>query len=142
MPFDPKVLDELESRLKSDYVMAGLPHPGNCRVQLEVDGVRFGVRWSDGHGIEVEADPGINSAYDFAFVVPSAAWEEFSKASPAPLNNTAQALVAQFGDKLIWGDRVKWAQYAPFVERILACLKPERSRGEVPALPRTVSIHI
>jgi pimeloyl-ACP methyl ester carboxylesterase len=140
MPFDPKVLDELESRLKSDYVMVGLPHPGDCRVQLEVDGVRFGVRWSDGHGIEVEADPGINSAYDFAFVVPSDAWEEFSKASPAPLNNTAQALVAQFGDQLMWGDRVKWAQYAPFVERILACLKPERSRGEVPALPRKSAI--
>lgn len=140
MSFDTKVLDELESRLKSDYVMAGLPRSGDCRVQMDVAGVRFGVRWSGDQGIEVETEPGINSAYDFAFVVPDAAWDEFSKPSPAPLNNTAQALVAQFGDSLIWGDRVRWAQYAPFVERILACLKPERSRGEVPALPRKSAI--
>jgi pimeloyl-ACP methyl ester carboxylesterase len=140
MPLDPKVLDELESRLTSDYVMAGLPRAGECRVQLDVDGVRFGVRWSGDHGIEVNADPDINSAFDFAFVLPPTAWEEFSKPSPAPLNNTAQALVAQYGDKLMWGDRVKWAQYAPFVERILACLKPTRPRGEAPALPRKSAI--
>jgi pimeloyl-ACP methyl ester carboxylesterase len=140
MSFDTKVLEDLETRLKSDYVMAGLPRAGECRVQLEVDGVRFGVAWSGDNGISVETDPGINSAYDFAFVVPSEAWDEFSKVSPAPLNNTAQALVAQYGDRLMWGDRVKWAQYAPFVERILACVKPERSRGEVPALPRKSAI--
>jgi hypothetical protein len=34
----------------------------------------------------------------------------FRSPSPAPLNNTAQALVAQCGDKLMAGDRVKWAQ--------------------------------
>jgi pimeloyl-ACP methyl ester carboxylesterase len=135
-----ELLDDLPARLASDSVMTGLPRAGDCRVLLEVDGVRFGVRWSGDHGIEVQTDPGINDSWDFGFVVPGEAWAELSKVSPPPLNNTAQALIAQYGDRLMWGDRVKWAQYAPFVERILACLKPERSRGEVPELPRTSAI--
>jgi hypothetical protein len=110
MAFDPKVLNDLGVRLPADYVMADLPHPETCRVQIDVDGVRFGVTRSTERGIEVDSELDMNSTFDFAFTVPGAAWEGFSKPSPAPLNNTAQALVAQCGDKLMAGDRVKWAQ--------------------------------
>ena len=81
---------------------------------------------------DISPAPDINDSWDFGFTVPASAWEEFAKVSPAPSHNTAQALVAQFGDGLIAGDRVKWAQYAPFLERILSCLKPTRDRGQVP----------
>jgi pimeloyl-ACP methyl ester carboxylesterase len=140
MGLDVGVVDKLGSRLADDVVMAGLPAPDRCRVLMDVASTRFGVSWDGHHGFDVFADPDINDAWDFGFTVPASAWEEFAKSSPAPLHNTAQALVAQFGDSLITGDRVKWAQYAPFVERILACLKPARERGETPQLPRKSAI--
>jgi pimeloyl-ACP methyl ester carboxylesterase len=139
MSFDVALLDNLASRLTADGVVAGLPQPDRCRVLLEIDGVRFGVVWEPS-GFQVQADPDINDTWDFGFVVPGAAWDEFAKPTPGPLNNTAQALVAQFGERLVWGSRVAWAQYAPLVERILSCLKPPRERGEVPRLPRRSAI--
>ena len=140
MGFDVALLGKLGSRLADDTVMAGLPAPDRCRILMEVAGVRFGVVWDGDHGFDVRASPDINDAWDFGFTVPAAAWDEFAKTSPAPLHNTAQALVARFGDSLISGNRVKWAQYTPFVERILACLKPYRDRGAPPRLPRKSAI--
>jgi pimeloyl-ACP methyl ester carboxylesterase len=134
------LVDKLGSRLADDVVVAGLPAPERCRILMDVAGTRFGVSWDTDHGFEIHTAPDINDAWDFNFAVPASAWEEFAKPSPAPLNNTAQALVAQFGDTLISGDRVKWAQYAPFLERILACLKPTRDRGQAPQLPRKSAI--
>jgi pimeloyl-ACP methyl ester carboxylesterase len=140
MSLDIALVDKLGSRLADDVVMAGLPAPGRCRILMDVGGTRFGVSWDADHDLEIRAAPDINDAWDFGFAVPASAWEEFAKPSPAPLNNTAQALVAQFSDTLISGDRVKWAQYAPFVERILLCLKPTRDRGQPPRLPRKSAI--
>jgi pimeloyl-ACP methyl ester carboxylesterase len=140
MSLDIALVDKLGSRLADDVVMAGLPAPGRCRILMDVGGTRFGVSWDADHDFEIRAAPDINDAWDFGFAVPASAWEEFAKPSPAPLNNTAQALVAQFSDTLISGDRVKWAQYAPFVERILLCLKPTRDRGQPPQLPRKSAI--
>jgi pimeloyl-ACP methyl ester carboxylesterase len=140
MGLDIALVDKLGSRLADDVVMAGLPAPGRCRILMDVGGTRFGVSWVADHDFEIRAAPDINDAWDFGFAVPASAWEEFAKPSPAPLNNTAQALVAQFSDTLISGDRVKWAQYAPFLERILLCLKPTRDRGQPPRLPRKSAI--
>jgi pimeloyl-ACP methyl ester carboxylesterase len=140
MSLDIALVEKLGSRLADDVVMAGLPAPGRCRILMDVGGARFGVSWDADHDFEIRAAPDINDAWDFGFTVPASAWEEFAKPSPAPLNNTAQALVAQFSDTLISGDRVKWAQYAPFVERILLCLKPTRDRGQPPQLPRKSAI--
>jgi pimeloyl-ACP methyl ester carboxylesterase len=140
MGLDITVVDKLGSRLADDVVMAGLPAPGRCRVLMDVGDTRFGVSWDAHHGFDVHVVPDINDAWDFGFTVPASAWDEFVKPIPPPLHNTAQALVARFGDTLIAGDRVKWAQYAPLVERILACLKPTRDRGQVPQLPRKSAI--
>jgi pimeloyl-ACP methyl ester carboxylesterase len=139
MSFDVTLLDNLQSRLTNDGVIAGLPRPGRVGVLIEIGQVRFLVGWDEG-GFSVEPAIGINDSWDFSFSVPTGAWDEFSKVEPAPLNNTAQALVAQFGDKLISGNRIKWAQYAPLVERILFCLKPSVDRGQVPELPRKSAI--
>jgi pimeloyl-ACP methyl ester carboxylesterase len=140
MGLDIAVVDKLGSRLADDVVVAGLPAPGRCRVLMDVGDTRFGVSWDAHHGFDVHVAPDINDAWDFGFTVPASAWDEFVKPIPPPLHNTAQALVARFGDTLIAGDRVKWAQYAPLVERILACLKPTRDRGQVPQLPRKSAI--
>jgi pimeloyl-ACP methyl ester carboxylesterase len=140
MGLDTALVDKLVPRLVDDVVMAGLPAPGRCQVLMDVAGTRFGVVWDVDHGFDVRTAPDINDVWDFGFAVPASAWEEFAKPSPGPLNNTAQALVAQFGDTLIAGDRAKWAQYAPFVERILVCLKPTRDRGQPPELPRKSAI--
>ena len=140
MSFDTALVSKLGSRLADDVVMAGLPAPDRCRILMEIAGVRFGVVWDADHGFDIRTAPDINDVWDFGFAVPAAAWEEFAKPSPAPLHNTAQALVTRFGDTIISGNRVKWAQYAPFVERILACLKPPRERGEAPRLPRKSAI--
>jgi pimeloyl-ACP methyl ester carboxylesterase len=139
MAFDPELLESLRDRLEHDGVIAGLPAPDRCRVLLEIDSVRFGVIWSS-TGFEVKADVDLNDSWDFGFTVPSQAWAEFSSAKPAPLNNTGQALIAQFGESLVSGSRITWAQYAPLVERILVCLKPEQPRGQAPALPRKSAI--
>ena len=139
MAFDVGAMNDLQDRLSKDGVIAGLPYPGRVSVLMELGDARFIVTW-DERGFEVHDNVGINDTWDFGFTVPSAAWEEFSKSDPAPLNNTAQALVAQFGEKLISGSRVKWAQYVALVERILFCLKPERDRGAPPALPRKSAI--
>jgi pimeloyl-ACP methyl ester carboxylesterase len=139
MSFDPDLLGALRGRLEIDSVIAGLPAPDRCAVLLEIDSVRFGVVW-DATGFTVKTDVGINDSWDFGFTVPASAWVEFASELPAPLNNTAQAMVAQFGESLISGSRIKWAQYAPLVERILFCLKPERARGEIPTLPRRSEI--
>jgi pimeloyl-ACP methyl ester carboxylesterase len=139
MAFDTALLNDLQARLTSDGVIAGLPRPGSVSVLMEVDSCRFIIDWGE-RGFEVRTGIGINDSWDFGFLVPPAAWEEFKKSHPAPLNNTAQAMVAQFGEKLISGDRVKWAQYATLVERILACLKPRRDAGVLPKLPRKSAI--
>jgi pimeloyl-ACP methyl ester carboxylesterase len=140
MSLNIAVVDKLGARLADDVVMTGLPAPDRCRVLMDVGGTRFGVTWDAERGIDIRINPDINDAWDFGFTVPASAWEEFAKPSPRPLGNTAQALVAQFGDTLISGDRVKWAQYAPLVERILVCLKPIRDRGPTPQLPRKSAI--
>lgn len=139
MSFDVKLLKELQHRLTSDAVVGGLPIPGRVSVMMDIASVRFLVSW-DESGFKVEPTVGINSSWDFSVSVPDSAWMEFSKPDPAPLNNTAQALVAQLGERIISGNRVKWAQYAPLVERILFCLKPLRARGEAPVLPRRSAI--
>ena len=139
MPFDVESLTELKQRLTKDGVVGGLPQPGRVSVLMDIAAIRFIVNWDAG-GFEIEPSVGINSAWDFGFTVPEAVWTEFSKPQPAPLNNTAQAMIAQLGEKIVSGNRVKWAQYAPLVERILACLKPEAERGVAPALPRRSAI--
>ena len=139
MSFDVALLSDLQSRLRSDGVIAGLPAPGRVSVLLEIDQSRFIVVWDD-RGFAVNPSVGINDSWDFSFTVPASAWEEFAKPVPGPLNNTPQAMVAQFGERLISGNRVKWAQYVALVERILFCLKPIAPRGEVPALPRKSAI--
>ena len=139
MSFDVALLSDLQSRLTEDGVIVGLPAPGRVRVLMAIDDARFIVEWDD-RGFAVRPNIGINDSWDFSFTVPARAWAEYAKAIPGPLNNTAQAIVAQFGETVISGDRVKWAQYAPLVERILACLKPIADRGQVPALPRQSAI--
>jgi pimeloyl-ACP methyl ester carboxylesterase len=139
MSFDPVLLDGLRNRLQADGVIAGLPAPDRCAVLLDIDSTRFGVIWSAA-GFEVKPEVDINDSWDFGFTVPASAWTEFASDQPAPLNNTAQAMIAQFGERLVSGNRIRWAQYAPLVERILFCLKPEPARGNMPQLPRRSAI--
>jgi pimeloyl-ACP methyl ester carboxylesterase len=82
----------------------------------------------------------LDSTFDFGFIVPEDFWLEFQKPVPPPGYNTAQALVAHRGDQVVIGDRARWAQYSPFVERVLFCLKPPVPRGEAPRLPRESAI--
>src|SRR5258708_37358744 len=109
MAFDIGEMSDLQTRLTNDGVVAGLPYPGRVSILMELGSARFIVNW-DERAFEVCDTVGINDTWDFGFSVPAAAWEEFSKADPAPLNNTAQALVAQFGERTISGNRLKWAQ--------------------------------
>ena len=97
MAFDATLLNDLQSRLTSDGVIAGLPRPGSVSVLMDVDSCRFIVDWSE-RGFEVRTGIGINDSWDFGFTVPAAVWEEFAKSHPAPLNNTAQAMIAQLGE--------------------------------------------
>ena len=140
MTFNVKLLEELQSRLTADVVVTGLPLPGRISILMDIATVRFLVTWEE-RGFEIDTAIGINSSWDFSFTVPEAIWEEFSKPDPAPLHNTAQALVARLSEKIIGGNRVKWAQYAPLVERILFCLKPVHDRGKAPTLPRRSAIN-
>src|SRR5258708_35905866 len=95
MAFDSNLLNDLQSRLTSDGVIAGLPRPGSVSVLIDVDSCRFIVDWTE-RGFEVRTGLGINDSWDFGFMVPAAAWEEFAKSHPAPLNKTAQAMVTRF----------------------------------------------
>jgi pimeloyl-ACP methyl ester carboxylesterase len=108
-------------------------------ILLDVDSVRFIVSWNES-GVSVKKSVGGADRWDFGFTVTGSAWKEFAKTDPGPLNNTPQAIYAQFGETIVSGDKVKWAQYAAFLERILFCLKPEHDRGVAPALPRKSAI--
>ena len=132
-------LQTLHARLAQDPIVATLPPPTEVAIRLEVAGTRFIVAWNE-TGISVNASVSPSDHWDFGFTVPEPAWKEFAKTDPAPLNNTAQAMQSQFGDIIISGDTVKWAQYAPLLERILLGLKPVRDRGVAPRLPRKSAI--
>ncbi len=134
-----KRLQSLQARLARDGIVTALPSPTTVSILLDIASVRFIVTWSDA-GVAVKTTVSDADRWDFGFTVPESAWNEFAKPEPSPLNNTAQAMVAQFGEAIISGDKVKWAQYAPFLERILFCLKPERDRGVAPRLPRNSAI--
>jgi len=132
-------LQSLQARLARDGIVTSLPPPTTVSILLDIASVRFIVTWSDA-GVVVKTTVSDADRWDFGFTVPESAWNEFVKPDPAPLNNTAQAIVAQFGEAIISGDKVKWAQYAAFLERILFCLKPEHDRGVAPRLPRKSAI--
>ncbi len=132
-------LQSLQARLARDGIVTTLPPPTTVGILLDIASVRFIVTWSDA-GVVVKTTVSDADRWDFGFTVPEGAWKEFAKREPAPLNNTAQAIVAQFGETIISGDKIKWAQYAPFLERILFCLKPECDRGVAPRLPRKSAI--
>jgi pimeloyl-ACP methyl ester carboxylesterase len=132
-------LQALQARLAQDPIVATLPPPTQVAILLEIAGSRFIVAWND-TAILVKTSVGPSDHWDFGFTVPEAAWKEFTRTDPGPLNNTAQAMVAQFGEAIISGDKVKWAQYCAHLERILFCLKPVRDRGVAPQLPRKSAI--
>src|SRR5271166_1284203 len=132
-------LQNLQARLSRDGIVKVLPEPTTVSILLDIASVRFIVTWSDA-GVVVKTTVSDADHWDFGFTVPESAWNEFAKPEPSPYNNTAQAIVAQFGMNIVSGDKVKWAQYTPFVERILFCLKPERDRGVAPRLPRKSAI--
>ncbi|MQA11344.1 MAG: alpha/beta fold hydrolase [Pseudonocardiaceae bacterium] len=75
-------------------------------------------------GRETEARSGIdiNDSWDFEYVLPQQAWHNYRQAVPPPGFNTAQALLARLGSDIVTGDRARWAQYAPVVERVLQIL--------------------
>src|SRR5271166_6047018 len=109
----------------------------SLQARLTRDGI---VTWSDA-GVVLKTTVSDADRWDFGFTVPESAWNEFAKPEPGPLNNTAQAIVAQFAQDIVSGDKVKWAQYTPFLERILFCLKPghrspasaqECDQGDIP----------
>ncbi len=132
-------LQNLQARLARDGVVAGLPPPSTVNILMDIASVRFIVSWSEA-GVVVRTTVSDADRWDFGFTVPESAWNEFAKPVPTPLNNTAQSIRAQFGEAIVSGDKIKWAQYSPFLERILACLKPERDRGVTPKLPRKSAI--
>jgi len=133
-------LQSLQARLTRDGIVTALPLPTTVSILLDIASVRFIVTWSDA-GVVLKTTVSDADRWDFGFTVPESAWNEFAKPEPGPLNNTAQAIVAQFAQDIVSGDKVKWAQYTPFLERILFCLKPghrspasaqECDQGDIP----------
>jgi hypothetical protein len=77
-------LQSLQARLAQDPIVATLP------PLTQVAGSRFIVAWND-TAISVTTSVIPSDRWDFGFTVPEAAWKEFTRTDPGPLNNTAQA---------------------------------------------------
>lgn len=131
MAFD---LADLEANLNDDPVLLALPELGPCTILFSVDDARFVLQ--TGSNITVREAAGIDDSWDFSFTISPDAWKRASAQRPPPGYNTAQALVANIGPEIVGGDRRKWAQYAPVVERVLDSLRGPRDAGEGPMLPR------
>lgn len=127
-------IDTLASGLNDDPIVQALPELGECSIRFDLGADSFLVHVGP-DAIAVEAGQGINDSWDFSFSIPQDAWDRFTSAPPPPGYNTAQAMVAKLGPEIVGGDRRKWAQYAPVVQRVLYVLGGRELGGEPPALP-------
>jgi pimeloyl-ACP methyl ester carboxylesterase len=134
------LIDQLPGRLAADGIVRGLLAPGSCRILFDLVGRQFGIVWTRESGLNVLPDVTLNDTFDFSFSIPPEFWERYNEPVPPPRFNTAQALVANSGGAVVGGDRIKWAQYIPLVERVLACLRSPIERRGPQELPSTSAI--
>ena len=127
-------LADLADILNKDPIVQALPKFGRCAIRFGLGDRAFIVRV--GTEIEVQTELGINDTWDVEFTVPREAWDRYDAPVPPPGYNTAQALVAHLGPDVVRGDRRKWAQYAPLVQRVVQLLGTPEPRTEAPHLPR------
>jgi pimeloyl-ACP methyl ester carboxylesterase len=128
-------LDSLAKDLNADPVLLSLPELGRCSIRFDLGQDSFVVHVSP-TAFDVEPSEGaINDSWDVSFSIPQDAWDHFTSPLPPPGYNTAQAMVANLGPEIVQGNRKKWAQYAPVIQRVLHALGGQELGKEAPQLP-------
>lgn len=128
-------LDALQRQLRDDAVLNALPELGGCTIRFTFGDDSFLLTTRP--DITVRPVAGIEDSWDFSYQVPGEAFERARSSAPPAGYNTAQAIVRQLGaDNVVIGDRRRWAQYAPVVERVLHNVREEQTTAPTVELPR------
>lgn len=125
---------EMVETLRGTVTLEGLPAVEDVRFDIAVGDTRFGVVVQDRELSFGEP----SGAAEFAFVVGADDWGRFVAEPPPRGYTTAQAIRAAVGWDVVEGDRVRWAQYAPLVDRVFEALRaqvsPRPARNADPAV--------
>ena len=128
-------IDDLERRLDDDPILRALPQLGRCAIRFDIGAESFVVHVDRGRfTLEATTDT-VNDSWDVSFSIPEEAWAHYTSDLPPPGFNTAQAMVSRLGADIVGGDRKRWAQYAPVIQRVLHALGGKELGKEAPTLP-------
>jgi pimeloyl-ACP methyl ester carboxylesterase len=127
-------LQALETRLHNDAVLNALPGLGSCSIRFTFGEDSFMLHTAP--SVAVREVTGLEDSCDFSYSIPPEAWELARRNPPPAGYNTSQSIVAHLGDHVVGGNRTKWAQYAPVVERVLHNLREAPDAAPEPELPR------
>jgi pimeloyl-ACP methyl ester carboxylesterase len=108
--------------------ISGLPAMGDVRFGIRIDRAAVTATISDG-ALSFEA--GAADA-EFTVALGPEDWGRFTAEPPPRAHTTAAAMVTAVGWGMVTGDRTRWAQYSPVVDRIVEALRDV----EAPRPPR------
>lgn len=138
------VVQRLSEALPTDPFLRALPFTSGCSVLFGLGHTEFGIRIQDGSYVVV-AGPALADSYDVTISLTEEIWAKFTQDSPPPECTTLHSVAANFGPTVVTGDRMKWAQHALHVDRILEIAADRRydnSTVPLPASRQTVGRYV
>ncbi|NLA66032.1 MAG: alpha/beta hydrolase [Leucobacter sp.] len=125
---------EAVNTLQGAVALDGLPAVEDVRFNVAIGDRRVAVAIQ---GRELQFAEATGAA-EFEYVIGADDWGRFTAEPPPRGYTTAQAMRAAIGWQIIEGDRVRWAQYAPLIDRIVEALRvaetPRPARNADPAV--------
>lgn len=115
--------DEAVSSLATWFSGGGLPAMGAIAFDIGIGDAELTVKIDQNDVTFSTHEPGS----EFRFAVGAADWQRFVQEPPPRGYTTAQAMRAALGWECVTGDRARWAEYAPVVDRIFEALRQARS---------------
>lgn len=131
--------DEALATLTTSFTADGLPAMGTLSFDIDTGDAEFTVTITADDVSFSTRRPG--SAFRFA--ISAADWNRFVHEPPPRGYTSAQAMRATLGWECVAGERAKWAEYSPLVDRIFETLRqahtPRPARNEDPSTRTGIS---